>query len=89
MNSKHAPYPYKCLLRRFGPSVGSYGSTYEQPTRVSLWFRQWQRKENSNAFDQDQGGQPTRAVISCHRRAEARLAKHGSETSTGADLPTR
>jgi hypothetical protein len=46
-------------------------------------------RRNLNAFDQDQSGWPASAVICVYRRAEARLAKHSSETSTGADLPTR
>jgi hypothetical protein len=42
---------------------------------------------SSVLFDRNQSGQPVRLLNSAHRRAEARLAKHGSEPSTGADLP--
>jgi len=40
-------------------------------------------------FDQNQCAQPAFAVGYLYRRAEARLAKHDSETSLGADLSTR
>jgi hypothetical protein len=42
----------------------------------------------SPRFDRDQRSRLVEEVKLKDRRAEARLAKHGSEPSTGADLPT-
>jgi hypothetical protein len=59
------------------------------PPAFSFNFAIGGGKKMANVFDQDQSGQPAPVVIFCYRRAEARLAKYSSETSTGADLPTR
>jgi hypothetical protein len=47
-----------------------------------------QRPSHTRRLDRDQGGRLVDALTCGYRRAEARLAKHGSEASTGADLPT-
>jgi hypothetical protein len=47
-----------------------------------------QRPSHTRRLDQDQGGLLVDALTCGYCRAEARLAKHGSEASTGADLPT-
>ena len=44
---------------------------------------------SGEVFDQDQSAWPAEALRCAYRRVEARLAKHRSETSTGADLLKR
>jgi hypothetical protein len=46
-------------------------------------------KDRHATFDPDQGAEPISLSKYYYRRAEARLVKYGSETSTGADLLTR
>jgi hypothetical protein len=74
-----------------GPLRGGYRlPPFERVSTISVdrgSINGW-RPSHPGPLDRDQGGRLVDPVTCIYRRAEARLAKHGSEPSTGADLPT-
>ncbi len=80
MSKKRGKSSIQRADRPFGPAPGG------KPASPNRRVECAELTKCGHHFDPDQGTGPNCLPKMCHRRVEARPAKYGSETSTGANL---